>query len=146
MWNAARRRAAGERSAAPNTMYESWLMVEYARRNLRLSWTSAKREATRIVVAATARRMGWRPRPTTRPGPRKKWSVRRRPNTPAFTTATAWRRPLTGVGAIIADGSHPWRGTRVALTPKPATRRNATAWGTCVGGPRRAGLRAARSE
>ena len=45
------------------------------------------------------------------------------PKTPAFTTATAWRSPLTGVGATMAEGSQPWSGTMAAFTAKPARRR-----------------------
>src|SRR3989339_134879 len=43
-------------------------------------------------------------------------------NTPAFTTATACRRALTGVGATIAEGSQLCKGMIAALA-KPATKR-----------------------
>ena len=45
--------------------------------------------------------------------------TRRQQKTPAFTTATAWSRALTGVGATMAEGSHSWRGMIAALVPKP---------------------------
>jgi len=35
---------------------------------------------------------------------------------PALTTATAWSKALTGVGATMAVGSHSWRGMRAALS------------------------------
>src|SRR3990170_2049345 len=61
MWKAAPRRPAGDRRAAPSTMYESWLIVEYARRSLRLSWVSARKEPSRIVATARVRRTDWSP-------------------------------------------------------------------------------------
>src|SRR3990170_1550554 len=118
---------AGLTRAAPMTMYESWLIVEYARRSFRSSCARARTEPKRIVAAANARSHGWTPRDTVRPGPRKKRIARSSPNTPAFTTATAWSRPLTGVGATIADGGQRGGGTGVPSPPKPATRRNAPA-------------------
>jgi hypothetical protein len=44
------------------------------------------------------------------------------PKAPAFTTATAWRRALTGAGATMAMGSHPCTGKRAAFTETPARR------------------------
>ena len=44
------------------------------------------------------------------------------PKTPAFTTATAWSKALTGVGATIAVGNHSWIGIIAAFTPKPRMR------------------------
>ncbi len=52
-------------------------------------------------------------------GPKTYSITRRQQKTPVFTTATAWSRALTGVGAIIADGSHSWKGIIAALVPKP---------------------------
>jgi len=46
---------------------------------------------------------------------------RTNPKAPALTTATAWSRALTGVGATIAVGSHPWSGITAAFTPQPST-------------------------
>ena len=40
--------------AAPRTMYESWEMVEYASRALRLSLVRATQEVNKMVTAATA--------------------------------------------------------------------------------------------
>ena len=37
------------------------------------------------------------------------------PKTPAFTTATACKRALTGVGATIAEGSQEWKGIQAAF-------------------------------
>ena len=38
---------------------------------------------------------------------------------PDFTTATAWSSAVTGVGATLALGSHPWNGKIAAFTPNP---------------------------
>ena len=43
------------------------------------------------------------------------------PNTPAFTTATACKSALTGVGATIAAGSQLCSGMTAAFTPTPTT-------------------------
>ncbi len=40
-------------------------------------------------------------------------------NTPALTTATAWSRADTGVGATMAEGSQLWKGMSAALA-RPA--------------------------
>ena len=40
-------------------------------------------------------------------------------NTPEFTTATAWSRAVTGVGATEALGSQAYSGNTAALHPKP---------------------------
>ena len=39
--------------------------------------------------------------------------------TPDFTTATAWRSAVTGVGATAAVGSQKNSGKTAALTPNP---------------------------
>ena len=49
--------------------------------------------------------------------------TRTSPKTPALTTATAWSSALTGVGAIMAIGSHVWSGTMAAFTPHPRRQR-----------------------
>ena len=56
------------------------------------------------------------------------------PNAPALTTATACSSALTGAGATIACGSHPWNGTMAAFTPSPAmsSAKIATRLGRCV--------------
>ena len=72
-----------------------------------------------IVTTAVPITTHWRSRAATWSGPKRYHISRRIPNTPVFTTATACRSPLTGVGATIALGSHPWRGTSAAFTPSP---------------------------
>ena len=61
----------------------------------------------------------WHQLPRSRSGPKPYQVIRATANTPAFTTATAWSRAVTGVGATEARSSHLWPGNTAALTPKP---------------------------
>jgi len=102
--------ALGANSAAPKIIYESWLMVENASRALRLSLLKAKREAMIMVKDAKVITKISTPISIIKLDPKTKIIIRSTVKTPVLTTATAWSSALTGVGATIAAGNHPWNG------------------------------------
>ena len=124
MWSSAPIRAAGWSSPSPRRMYESWLMVEYASRRLRLSWTSATSDPHTIVKLAATTRMSPIPRSLSVSTPNTSSTIRHMAKTPIFTTATACSRALTGVGATIAAGSHEWTGITPLLAMPAMNSRN----------------------
>ena len=103
-------------------MYDSWLIVEYARRALRLSFVKATSEPRMIVVAATQASHVALASVPSRSRPKTYTDTFRIVNTPTLTTATACRSAETGVGATIAAGSHRWNGITAAF-PAPKTNR-----------------------
>ena len=61
----------------------------------------------------------WAQVPASRSVPKQNQVRRMTAKAPALTTATAWSRAVTGVGATAARGSQAWRGKTADLTPKP---------------------------
>jgi hypothetical protein len=76
-----------------------------------------------MVIMASAARTSGPAKPARLVGPKTKASTRIMAKTPAFTTATACSRALTGVGATMAAGSQAWRGMTADFTATPVTNR-----------------------
>ena len=68
---------------------------------------------------AAAITSSWAQVPRSISGPKPYQVMRVTANTPDFTTATAWSRAVTGVGATEARSSHLCPGNTAAFTPKP---------------------------
>ena len=98
-------------------------MVENARSLFRLSWDRATRDETMVVTEASTATVSPRFSAERNSTPKTDVIVRTMQKTPTFTTATAWSRALTGVGATMAAGSHACSGIRAALA-KPNTKRS----------------------
>ena len=81
--------ALGVSSAAPKIMYESWLMVENAKRAFRLSLLRARRDAVMMVNDANVMTKTSTPISIIRSAPKTKNMTRRTVKTPVLTTATA---------------------------------------------------------
>ena len=89
---------------------------------MRLSWRSARTDATIMVVPEATASTIQAPMSASRAGPNTKATTRTMPKTPALTTATACSSALTGVGATIADGSQLCSGMTAAFTLTPRAR------------------------
>ena len=97
--------ALGVNKAAPRIMYESWLIVEKARRAFRLSLLRAIRDAIIMVNDANVIAKTSAPISIIRSDPKMNSITRNTVKTPVLTTATACNSALTGVGATIAAGN-----------------------------------------